>query len=60
MILESISKEKNYGAALKVLNEYPKSEFREIRQKAFFMKAVSLYNRELYKESIDYFEQCLE
>ena len=60
LILESYLKRKNYGAALKVLNEYPKSEFREIRQKAFFMKAVSLYNRELYKESIDYFEQCLE
>ena len=60
LILESYLKRKNYGAALKVLNKYPKSEFREIRQKAFFMKAVSLYNRELYKESINYFEQSLE
>ena len=60
LILESYLKRKNYGAALKVLNEYPKLEFREIRQKAFFMKAVSLFNRELYRESIDYFEQSLE
>jgi len=60
LILESYLKRKNYGAALKVLNKYPKSEFREIRQKALYLKAVSLYNRELYDESINYFEQSLE
>ena len=60
LILESYLKRKNYGAAIEVLNEYPKSQFRGIRQKAFFLKAVSLYNRELYKESINYFEQSLE
>ena len=60
LVLESHLKRKNYGAALKILNEYPKSEFREIREKAFFWKAVSLYNSELFKESINYFKKSLE
>ena len=30
-------KRKNYGAALKVLDKYPKSEFKEIRQKALLL-----------------------
>ncbi len=60
LILESYLKRKNYGAALEVLSKYPKSEFREIRQKAFFMKAVLLYNSELYNESISFFEKSLE
>ena len=60
LILESYLKRKNYGAALKVLEEYPKSEFREIRQKALFMKGVLLYNSELYNESISYFEKSLD
>ena len=45
---------------LKVLSKYPKSEYKEIRQSALFMKAVSLYDRELYRESINYFEKSLE
>ena len=60
LILESYLKRKNYGAALKVLSKYPKSEYKEIRQNALFMKAVSLYNTELYRESINYFEKSLE
>ncbi|RZP10196.1 MAG: tetratricopeptide repeat protein [Flavobacteriales bacterium] len=60
LILESYLKRKNYGSALKVLDKYPKSEFKEIRQKALFLKAVSLYNVGLYKESINYFEKGLE